>query len=94
MSYPISGLNYSKGRYQHPGYVVDHPIVPVGESLTVAASKLTCHTSHSTESRLRSLDRPSSPSPRLQRLIATELPLFVLSLSLGQNRPLTVIRFG
>lgn len=29
LSYPISGLNYSKGRYKHSGYEVDHPIVPV-----------------------------------------------------------------
>lgn len=29
MSYPISGLNYTKAQYKHTGYEVDHPIVPV-----------------------------------------------------------------
>lgn len=35
LSYPISGLNYAKSRYQHPGYVVDHPIVPVRSLLSL-----------------------------------------------------------
>ncbi len=34
MSYPISGMN--KG-YKHPGYNVDHPIVPHGVSVAITA---------------------------------------------------------
>ncbi|SNX85409.1 probable alcohol dehydrogenase [Melanopsichium pennsylvanicum] len=35
MSYPISGLNKKFGKYQHPGYDVDHPIVPHGVSVAL-----------------------------------------------------------
>lgn len=35
MSYPISGLNKKFGKYQHPGYQVDHPIVPHGVSVAL-----------------------------------------------------------
>lgn len=34
-SYPISGLNKSHGKYKHPGYLVDHPIVPHGVSVAL-----------------------------------------------------------
>lgn len=34
MSYPISGLNKT---YKHPGYDVDHPIVPHGVSVALTA---------------------------------------------------------
>ncbi|KAG6821280.1 hypothetical protein H0H93_002390 [Arthromyces matolae] len=30
MSYPISGLNKKGPKYKHPGYVIDHPIIPHG----------------------------------------------------------------
>lgn len=30
ISYPISGLNKTGPKWRHPGYVVDHPIIPHG----------------------------------------------------------------
>ncbi|KAI0307098.1 iron-containing alcohol dehydrogenase 1 [Multifurca ochricompacta] len=35
MSYPISGLNKKGPRYQHAGYLVDHPIIPHGISVAL-----------------------------------------------------------
>ncbi|KAJ1021983.1 hypothetical protein NDA18_005220 [Ustilago nuda] len=35
MSYPISGLNKKFGKYQHPGYQVNHPIIPHGVSVAL-----------------------------------------------------------
>ncbi|GAA5974845.1 hypothetical protein JCM11641_008394 [Rhodosporidiobolus odoratus] len=37
ISYGISSLNYSKGRYHHPGYEVDHPLIPHGVSVAMSA---------------------------------------------------------
>ncbi|GAA5927360.1 hypothetical protein JCM10213_003450 [Rhodosporidiobolus nylandii] len=36
LSYPISGLNKKKGNWKHPGYEVDHPIVPHGISVALS----------------------------------------------------------
>jgi hydroxyacid-oxoacid transhydrogenase len=35
MSYPISGLNKKGPKYKHPGYEVDHPIIPHGISVAL-----------------------------------------------------------
>ncbi|KAL8280558.1 hypothetical protein RQP46_007206 [Phenoliferia psychrophenolica] len=53
MSYPISGLNYSKGRYKHPGYVVDHPIVPHGISVALTGPAVFSFTAPSAPDRHR-----------------------------------------
>ncbi|GAA5922051.1 hypothetical protein JCM1841_003134 [Sporobolomyces salmonicolor] len=53
MSYPISGLNYQKGRYQHPGYEVDHPIVPHGISVALTGPAVFQFTAPSSPDRHR-----------------------------------------
>ncbi|KAK4699696.1 hydroxyacid-oxoacid transhydrogenase, partial [Phenoliferia sp. Uapishka_3] len=53
ISYPISGLNYSKGKYQHPGYVVDHPIVPHGISVALTGPAVFSFTAPSAPDRHR-----------------------------------------
>lgn len=53
ISYPISGLNYSKGRYQHPGYEVDHPIVPHGISVALTGPAVFNFTAPSAPDRHR-----------------------------------------
>jgi len=53
MSYPISGLNYQKGRYQHPGYEVDHPIVPHGISVALTGPAVFSFTAPSSPDRHR-----------------------------------------
>ncbi|TNY18701.1 iron-containing alcohol dehydrogenase-domain containing protein [Rhodotorula diobovata] len=40
ISYPVSGLNKKKGNWQHPGYQVDHPIVPHGISVALAGPSI------------------------------------------------------
>ncbi|BGP45663.1 hypothetical protein JCM10450v2_001493 [Rhodotorula kratochvilovae] len=40
ISYPVSGLNKKKGNWQHPGYDVDHPIVPHGISVALAGPSI------------------------------------------------------
>ncbi|ORY80714.1 putative alcohol dehydrogenase [Leucosporidium creatinivorum] len=53
ISYPISGLNYSKGRYQHKGYEVDHPIVPHGISVALTGPAVFSFTAPSAPDRHR-----------------------------------------
>ncbi|KAK4053410.1 hypothetical protein OIV83_001575 [Microbotryomycetes sp. JL201] len=52
-SYPISGLNYSKGRYKHAGYEVDHPIVPHGISVALTGPAVFNFTAPSAPDRHR-----------------------------------------
>ncbi|GAA6052452.1 hypothetical protein JCM3770_001120 [Rhodotorula araucariae] len=40
ISYPVSGLNKKKGNWKHPGYDVDHPIVPHGISVALAGPSI------------------------------------------------------
>ncbi|KAM0751574.1 putative alcohol dehydrogenase [Meredithblackwellia eburnea MCA 4105] len=53
ISYPISGLNYSKGRYKHTGYEVDHPIVPHGISVALTGPAVFNFTAPSAPDRHR-----------------------------------------
>lgn len=53
MSYPISGLNYAKSRYQHPGYMVDHPIVPHGIAVALTGPAVFNFTAPSAPDRHR-----------------------------------------
>ncbi|KAI5480994.1 hydroxyacid-oxoacid transhydrogenase [Pseudohyphozyma bogoriensis] len=53
MSYPISGLNYQKGRYHHPGYEVSHPIVPHGISVALTGPAVFSFTAPSAPDRHR-----------------------------------------
>ncbi|KAK4056198.1 hypothetical protein OIO90_002639 [Microbotryomycetes sp. JL221] len=52
-SYPISGLNYFKGRYKHSGYEVDHPIVPHGISVALTGPAVFNFTAPSAPDRHR-----------------------------------------
>ncbi|SPO46222.1 probable alcohol dehydrogenase [Moesziomyces antarcticus] len=53
MSYPISGLNKKFGKYQHPGYQVDHPIVPHGISVALTGPAVFDFTAPSAPDRHR-----------------------------------------
>ena len=53
ISYPVSGLNYSHGRYQHPGYSVAHPIVPHGISVALTGPAVFNFTAPSSPARHR-----------------------------------------
>ena len=53
MSYPISGLNKKFGKYQHPGYQVDHPIVPHGVSVALTGPAVFDFTAPSAPDRHR-----------------------------------------
>ena len=53
ISYPISGLNYTHGRYQHPGYSGDHPIVPHGISVALTGPAVFNFTAPSSPERHR-----------------------------------------
>ncbi|KAK7470652.1 hypothetical protein VKT23_002075 [Stygiomarasmius scandens] len=53
MSYPISGLNKKGPKYKHPGYLVDHPIVPHGVSVALTGPAVFQFTSPSSPDRHR-----------------------------------------
>ncbi|KAL5530055.1 hypothetical protein ACEPAF_6312 [Sanghuangporus sanghuang] len=68
MSYPISGLNKAGPKYKHPGYIVDHPIIPHGISVAVTGPSVFRFTSPSSPDRHREAlaifhdTTPSDPS--------------------------------
>ncbi|GAA96175.1 uncharacterized protein L969DRAFT_91631 [Mixia osmundae IAM 14324] len=53
MSYPISGLNKKLAKYQHEGYLVDHPIVPHGISVALTGPAVFQFTAPSSPDRHR-----------------------------------------
>ncbi|KAK7049524.1 hypothetical protein VNI00_005555 [Paramarasmius palmivorus] len=53
MSYPISGLNKKGPKYQHPGYALDHPIIPHGVSVALTGPAVFQFTSPSSPDRHR-----------------------------------------
>lgn len=53
MSYPISGLNYQKAKYQHPGYEVNHLIVPHGIAVALTGPAVFSYTAPSAPDRHR-----------------------------------------
>ncbi|KAG7096968.1 hypothetical protein E1B28_004365 [Marasmius oreades] len=53
MSYPISGLNKKGPKYKHPGYVLDHPIIPHGISVALTGPAVFQFTSPSSPDRHR-----------------------------------------
>ncbi|KZS91227.1 alcohol dehydrogenase [Sistotremastrum niveocremeum HHB9708] len=53
MSYPISGFNKTGPKYQHPGYVVDKPIIPHGISVALTGPAVFRFTAPSSPSRHR-----------------------------------------
>ncbi|THH19769.1 hypothetical protein EW146_g1451 [Bondarzewia mesenterica] len=53
MSYPISGLNKKGPKYQHPGYIVDHPIIPHGVSVAITGPAVFQFTAPSSPDRHR-----------------------------------------
>lgn len=72
-SYPISGLNKSHGQYKHPGYVVDHPIVPHGISVALTGPAVFEFLAPSSPDRHRQIARVfheygSAHDPDLERV--------------------------
>ncbi|KAF8138287.1 alcohol dehydrogenase [Boletus edulis] len=53
MSYPISGLNKRGPKYKHPGYQVDHPIIPHGVSVALTGPAVFQFTAPSSPDRHR-----------------------------------------
>ncbi|EJD01503.1 iron-containing alcohol dehydrogenase 1 [Fomitiporia mediterranea MF3/22] len=53
MSYPISGLNKAGPKYKHPGYLVDHPIIPHGISVALTGPSVFRFTAPSSPDRHR-----------------------------------------
>ncbi|KAG6814177.1 hypothetical protein H0H92_000853 [Tricholoma furcatifolium] len=53
MSYPISGLNKKGPKYKHPGYAVDHPIIPHGVSVALTGPAVFQFTAPSSPDRHR-----------------------------------------
>lgn len=53
MSYPISGLNKKGPKYKHPGYMVDHPIIPHGVSVALTGPAVFQFTAPSSPDRHR-----------------------------------------
>ncbi|KAF8655289.1 hypothetical protein AX16_003188 [Volvariella volvacea WC 439] len=53
MSYPISGLNKKGPNYKHPGYAVDHPIIPHGVSVALTGPAVFQFTAPSSPDRHR-----------------------------------------
>ncbi|THH33604.1 hypothetical protein EUX98_g578 [Antrodiella citrinella] len=68
ISYPISGLNKKGPKWQHPGYNVDHPIIPHGISVALSGPAVFQFTAPSAPSRHREVlaifhgTTPSDPS--------------------------------
>ncbi|GAA5919264.1 hypothetical protein JCM6882_006011 [Rhodosporidiobolus microsporus] len=53
ISYPVSGLNKKKGQWKHPGYEVDHVIVPHGISVALSGPSVFQYTAPSSPDRHR-----------------------------------------
>lgn len=53
ISYPISGLNKTGPKWQHPGYKVDHPIIPHGVTVALTGPAVFQFTAPSAPSRHR-----------------------------------------
>ncbi|KAL4241210.1 iron-containing alcohol dehydrogenase family protein [Abortiporus biennis] len=53
ISYPISGLNKVGPKWQHPGYKVDHPIIPHGVTVALSAPAVFQFTAPSSPDRHR-----------------------------------------
>ncbi|KIO12955.1 hypothetical protein M404DRAFT_123702 [Pisolithus tinctorius Marx 270] len=53
MSYPISGLNKKGPKYKHPGYQVNHPIIPHGISVALTGPAVFQFTAPSSPDRHR-----------------------------------------
>ncbi|KAF9047199.1 Dehydroquinate synthase-like protein [Hymenopellis radicata] len=53
MSYPISGLNKKGPKYKHPGYLLDHPIIPHGVSVALTGPAVFQFTAPSSPDRHR-----------------------------------------
>ncbi|KAG8218472.1 iron-containing alcohol dehydrogenase-domain containing protein [Butyriboletus roseoflavus] len=53
MSYPISGLNKRGPKYKHPGYQVEHPIIPHGVSVALTGPAVFQFTAPSSPDRHR-----------------------------------------
>ncbi|KAG6331746.1 hypothetical protein ID866_7340 [Astraeus odoratus] len=53
MSYPISGLNKRGPKYKHPGYEVEHPIIPHGISVALTGPAVFQFTAPSSPDRHR-----------------------------------------
>ncbi|GAA5841766.1 hypothetical protein JCM11251_004058, partial [Rhodosporidiobolus azoricus] len=53
ISYAISSLNYSKGRHQHPGYEIDHPLIPHGVAVALSGPSVFRYTAPSSPDRHR-----------------------------------------
>ncbi|GAA5879471.1 hypothetical protein JCM3774_005221 [Rhodotorula dairenensis] len=54
-SYAISSLNYVKAKYQHPGYQVDHPLVPHGVAVAMTGPSVFSFTAPTAPSRHRTV---------------------------------------
>ncbi|KAI0081846.1 alcohol dehydrogenase, partial [Panus rudis PR-1116 ss-1] len=53
ISYPVSGLNKTGPKWRHPGYNVDHPIIPHGVSVALSGPAVFNFTAPSSPSRHR-----------------------------------------
>ncbi|KIP12707.1 hypothetical protein PHLGIDRAFT_123800 [Phlebiopsis gigantea 11061_1 CR5-6] len=53
ISYPISGLNKTGPKWQHPGYAVDHPIIPHGVTVALTGPAVFQFTAPSAPARHR-----------------------------------------
>ncbi|KAL5527759.1 hypothetical protein ACEPAG_6560 [Sanghuangporus baumii] len=77
MSYPISGLNKVGPKYKHPGYIVDHPIIPHGISVALTGPSVFRFTSPSSPDRHRealAIFRDTAPSdPSISRIPDTDI---------------------
>ncbi|KZV97241.1 iron-containing alcohol dehydrogenase 1 [Exidia glandulosa HHB12029] len=77
ISYPISGLNKTGPKWQHPGYKVDKPIIPHGVSVALTGPAVFRFTAPSAPSRHRELASVFSaylaPGTSLDRLADADL---------------------
>ncbi|PSS37343.1 hypothetical protein PHLCEN_2v820 [Hermanssonia centrifuga] len=77
ISYPISGLNKKGPKYKHPGYLVDHPIVPHGISVALTGPAVFQFTAPSSPSRHREalaiFNRTSLADPSITSIPDSEI---------------------